>query len=170
MSEYNSKMSTCNYVPLKNYYGGQLGDGAVAPVPTPANLMGVQIVPQFAGVSYDQPNYDSLVKVQGGCNNYPNVNQAYLSKNCVKYMERQCNNGNKPQPLGQVGFQCMAGALGPNPAGGNCIRVNQAPNQAAGIYDSAQACNAACGNNMPGPVVGPTNEGFRYMPRFNRNF
>ena len=108
MSEYINKMSTCNYVPLKNYYGGQLGDGAVAPVPTPTNLVGVQILPQFAGVSYDQPNYDSLVKVKGGCNNYPDINNAYLDKNCVRYMERQCN-GSQPQPSGP-GHQRVSGS------------------------------------------------------------
>lgn len=164
MSEYINKMSTCNYVPLKNYYGGQLGDGAVAPVPTPTNLVGVQILPQFAGVSYDQPNYDSLVKVKGGCNNYPGINNAY-DKNCVRYMERQCN-GSQPQPSGPVGafgYKCMAGAFGPNTAGkNNCIRVSEAPNSASGVYSNVKECNAACGNNMPGPVV---SESFRYMPR-----
>lgn len=144
-----SNRSTCNYVSLGKYNGSALGDGAVAFVQYP-QLSGVQIVPQFKGVSYEVPNYDSLV--HGACNNYPNVNQAYIDGDCVKYVERPCKvqpgpnpqPGPKPQPVGAFGYRCDKGSLGPY-AKNNCVRVNEAPNASNKLYSNAQACEKACG-------------------------
>lgn len=69
------------YLPLGNYYG--------RPVDTNVRYQsthGVQIVPDFAGVSYKKPNYNSLV--HGSCVNHSLASNAYVYNNCVSYKAR----------------------------------------------------------------------------------
>lgn len=77
----------CNYNTLGQYQYGKLGVGAVAPYNSPIPK-GVNIVPVFSGVSYEVPNYNSLV--HGSCVDHVGVNKAYGSGNCVKYLDRSC--------------------------------------------------------------------------------
>jgi hypothetical protein len=149
MNEKSSNGSTCNYVSLGKYNGASLGQGPVAFVQYP-QLSGVQLIPNFKGVSYDTPNYDSLV--HGACSLYPNVNQAYMDGDCVTYVERPCQEVPKPQPPrpqpprpqppgpnnsgGQFGFQC-------SPKIG-CHRVNSPPSRATNTYTNMKQCQDNC--------------------------
>ena len=44
--------------------------------------------------------------------------------------------------VGQFGYKCMKGTLGPN--GGYCLKVDEAPNKETGVYTNAVACIDAC--------------------------
>lgn len=55
-----------------------------------------QLIPVFSGVSYTNPNYNSLVK--NSCYSYPSVTQGYRDKDCVKFMVRPCNAPRPPSP------------------------------------------------------------------------
>jgi len=70
------------YVPLGNYYGDRQVDTNV----NYQSARGVQIVPQFAGVSYKTPNYNSLT--HGSCVNHAEASNAYIYNNCVTYRAR----------------------------------------------------------------------------------
>ena len=48
-------------------------------------------------------------------------------------------NGNS---VGAFGYKCMKGALGPN--SGYCLKVDEAPNKATGVYSNAVACIEEC--------------------------
>jgi len=48
-------------------------------------------------------------------------------------------NGNS---VGQFGYKCMKGTLGPN--GGYCLKVDEAPNKATGVYTNAVECIDVC--------------------------
>jgi hypothetical protein len=105
MAEFTQK-NVCNFQTLGQYHYGGLGVGSVAPyhsaIPKYTN-----IVPQFAGFSYEKPNYNSLV--HGACNWHVGVNQAYGSGNCVKYIDRSCpgpegrSAPKQPQQMGHTG-------------------------------------------------------------------
>lgn len=81
--DYDTR-STINpfYVPLSKYYG----DRDVNTEIKYQSTYGVQIVPEFAGVSYKSPNYNSLV--HGSCVNHAMASNAYIYNNCVKYRAR----------------------------------------------------------------------------------
>jgi hypothetical protein len=74
-----------------NYYNSSLGV-PVNPGPYP---VGMSIIPSFDGVSYINPNYNSLVSGNYCTNNYPTVTDGYMDKpnNCVKYntVQRPCS-------------------------------------------------------------------------------
>jgi hypothetical protein len=59
-----------------------------------------QLVPEFRGFNYLNPNYNSL-NTSGGFTEYADINASYLDKNCVKYIERKCNHQN-PTPTPKV--------------------------------------------------------------------
>ena len=44
--------------------------------------------------------------------------------------------------VGQFGYKCMKGTLGPNM--GYCLKVDEAPNKATGVYSNAVACIEEC--------------------------
>lgn len=44
--------------------------------------------------------------------------------------------------VGEFGYKCMKGTLGPN--SGYCLKVDEAPNKATGVYSNAVACIDAC--------------------------
>ena len=46
----------------------------------------IQIVPVFAGVSYQQPNYNSLTNPDKTYNPYSGIENSYRSNDCVKYI------------------------------------------------------------------------------------
>lgn len=89
------------YVPLGNYYGNR----DVNTNHDYQGVPGVQVVPFFAGVSYEKPNYNSLV--HGSCVNHAEANNAYIYKNCVTYKARfDGPNGvyyRAPPPAGATG-------------------------------------------------------------------
>jgi hypothetical protein len=87
MTEYIQR-TVCNYNTLGQYQFGKLGAGSVAPYYAPVPK-GFNIVPVFAGVSYQVPNYNSLV--HGSCINHVGIDKAYLDKDCVKYVDRSCS-------------------------------------------------------------------------------
>jgi hypothetical protein len=91
MTEYVQR-TVSNYNTLGKYQFGSLGCGAVAPYQSPAPI-GLNIVPVFKGVSYEVPNYNSLV--HGSCINHVSINSAYHDKDCVTYVDRSC-----PGPTG----------------------------------------------------------------------
>lgn len=81
-----------NYANL-NYYTPSLGITSMAAGfdGKPGNGSGpmgsnLQIVPVFAGVSYQHPNYNSLNNATRTYNPYSAVNDSYISSNCVKYL------------------------------------------------------------------------------------
>jgi hypothetical protein len=93
MTEYIQR-TVCNYNTLGQYQFGKLGAGSVAPYYAPVPK-GLNIVPDFNGVSYQVPNYNSLV--HGSCINHVGINQAYPDKDCVRYIDRSC-----PGPSGRL--------------------------------------------------------------------
>jgi len=93
MTEYIQR-TVCNYNTLGQYQFGKLGAGSVAPYYAPVPK-GLNIVPVFNGVSYQVPNYNSLV--HGSCINHVGINQAYPDKDCVRYIDRSC-----PGPSGRL--------------------------------------------------------------------
>jgi len=93
MTEYIQR-TICNYNTLGQYQFGKLGAGSVAPYYAPVPK-GLNIVPVFNGVSYQVPNYNSLV--HGSCINHVGINQAYKDKDCVRYIDRSC-----PGPSGRL--------------------------------------------------------------------
>jgi hypothetical protein len=82
--DYDSRRDKINpnYVPLGNYYGNRQVDTNV----NYQSARGVQIVPEFAGVSYKNPNYNSLT--HGSCVNHAEATNAYIYNNCVTYRAR----------------------------------------------------------------------------------
>jgi len=44
--------------------------------------------------------------------------------------------------VGAFGYKCMKGTLGPN--SGYCLKVDEAPNKATGVYSNAVACIEEC--------------------------
>lgn len=75
---------TANYANLTSY-SPSLGVPVLSATPK-----GIQILPIFNGVSYENPNYNSLT-LGSCCNNYPSVTQGYMDGNCVKYNVRECD-------------------------------------------------------------------------------
>ena len=97
-----SSNTNCPYVMLTNYCGNEngLGVSSVAPVYLPyGSKVGVQNVPVFTGVSYQQPAYlNNLHRPTGPptSNSYTYVNDAYratdnkgnsLKTPCTRYVE-----------------------------------------------------------------------------------
>jgi hypothetical protein len=91
MTEYIQR-TVCNYNTLGKYQYGALGVGAVAPYRSAAPI-NVNKVPVFPSVSYSTPNYNALV--HGSCVDHVGINKAYITGDCVKYVDREC-----PGPMG----------------------------------------------------------------------
>ena len=99
MSKFNKP---ADYVSL-NSYSPSLGvpiissvnsDGSLNMKPNGENH---QLIPVFSGVSYTNPNYNSLTD-GGYCNTYPSVSQGYKDTDCVKFWDRPCSGGVPPGP------------------------------------------------------------------------
>lgn len=118
MTEYIQR-TICNYNTLGQYQFGKLGAGSVAPYYAPVPK-GLNIVPVFNGVSYQVPNYNSLV--HGSCINHVGINQAYQDKDCVRYIDRSCPGPSgrlvpTPAPTGYTGARVSEGYVDKNQSG-----------------------------------------------------
>lgn len=85
-----------NFYGTLDIYNSSLGV-PITPGPFP---IGMSVLPSFDGVSYINPNYNSLVNPQGSCSNpYPTVTDGYMDKpnNCVTYNKvmRPCSKNAK---------------------------------------------------------------------------